>query len=314
MNTPVPFIAAADFADSVAWVNALQNAMPEEKIVLFSSMNDTNKEKCSVAVVANPNPADIQQLPQLRWLQSVWAGVDHLLSDMVRHDLKIVRLIDPDMAKVMAEAVLAWTMYLHRDMPAYKLQQEQQYWRPRNYIRPQHKTIGLLGLGKLGESAAQSLLSANFKVCGWSRNRKEIVNVECFAGYGELQTMLAKSNILICLLPLTRETTGLIDAKKLACLPDGASIINFSRGAILCEEALLAALDSGRLEHAVLDVFSEEPLPIGKWQWRHPRLTMLPHCSAPTDRTTASAIIAENIRRYRKYGAIPKSVDRTCGY
>src|SRR5450830_408371 len=120
----IPFIAANDYAQTSAWIHALQQAMPDKKIISFNEMNDESKANCTVAIVANPNPADLQDLPRLQWVHSVWAGVERLVSDIENKHVKIVRLVDPQLAETMAEAVLAWTMYLHRDMPAYARQQE----------------------------------------------------------------------------------------------------------------------------------------------------------------------------------------------
>jgi len=225
-----------------------------------------------------------------------------------------VRLVDPQLAETMAEAVLAWTLYLHRDMPLYAAQQTRRQWLAADYARPQDTTVGLLGLGALGEAAADRLAGAGFNVCGWSRMRKSVSHVECFAGAVELPAMLARTDILVCLLPLTVETRGLLNATTFAQLPHHASLINFARGPIVCDDALRAALDAERIRHAVLDVFSIEPLPPDSWQWAHPRVSVLPHISAPTDRQTASAIVGQNIRRYRETGEIPESVDLARGY
>ncbi|MFZ6681143.1 2-hydroxyacid dehydrogenase [Undibacterium sp. Tian12W] len=313
-STKTPFLAAPAYSHTQAWVDALQKNLPDEQIVAFDSMSDEDKATCKVAIVANPDPAQLKQLPQLQWVHSVWAGVERLISDLADTELKIVRLIDPQLASTMAEAVLAWTLYLHRDMPAYARQQKQQLWQPREYLRPQQKTIGLLGLGALGEAAANSLLRAGFNVIGWSRNRKDFAGVECFAGTDELPVMLAKTDILICLLPLTPDTKRLVNAQTLQALPQGASLINFARGAIINDHDLHIALDSGHIGHAVLDVFETEPLPAIAWHWQHPSVTVLPHCSAPTDRETASLIVANNIRRYRSTGELPVTVDRVKGY
>jgi len=310
----IPFLAAPAYSHTEAWVTALQEAMPDERIIAFESMSDADKANCKVAIVANPDPAHLKQLPQLHWVHSVWAGVERLIADLADTELKIVRLIDPQLATTMAEAVLAWTLYLHRDMPAYARQQKQQLWQAREYLRPQQRNIGLLGLGALGEAAAGSLLDAGFNVRGWSRDRKSIIGVECFAGIAELSTMLAKTDILICLLPLTADTRGLVNAKTLQALPQGASLINFARGAVINDGDLHACLDSGHIDHAVLDVFETEPLPVTEWHWQHPSVTVLPHCSAPTDRATASLIVANNIQRYRSTGKLPATVDRLKGY
>ncbi|MES2037334.1 MAG: glyoxylate/hydroxypyruvate reductase A [Pseudomonadota bacterium] len=310
----IPFLAAPGYAHIQAWVEALQKALPDEQILAFDVMSDEAKATCKVAIVANPNPEQLKQLPQLQWVHSVWAGVERLVADLGNTELKIVRLIDPQLASTMAEAVLTWALYLHREIPAYARQQAQELWQPRTYTHAQQRTVSLLGLGALGEAAAQSLVRAGFKVCGWSRSEKSVADIECFAGENELPAMLAKTNILVCLLPLTPDTTGLINARVLAQLPQGASVINFARGAVINDEDLHAALDNGHISHAVLDVFETEPLPVSEWHWQHPCVSVLPHCAAPTDRATASLIVAENIRRYRNTGKLPQTVDIVRGY
>ena len=314
MKTSLPFICNPDYPFARQWIVSLQQAMPDEEVVPLSALDAQARASCTVAIVANPLPQDVRQLPQLRWVHSVWAGVERLVADLADLELNIVRLVDPQLAETMAEAVLAWTLYLHRDMPLYAAQQTSRQWLAADYSRPQDKTVGLLGLGALGEAAAYRLAGAGFKVCGWSRMRKSVPHAECFAGAAELPAMLASTDILVCLLPLTDETRGLLNATTLAHLPRHASLINFARGPIVCDDALRAALHAERIRHAVLDVFSTEPLPPDSWQWTHPRVTVLPHISAPTDRQTASAIVGQNIRRYRETGAIPESVDRARGY
>jgi glyoxylate/hydroxypyruvate reductase A len=236
------------------------------------------------------------------------------MQDLADSDLKVVRLIDPQLADTMAEAVLAWTLYLHRDMPRYCAQQQRRQWESHDYVRPQRKTIGLLGLGELGEASARRLLAAGFNVCGWSRSRKAIAGVDCYAGDAELAPMLRATDILVCLLPLTPQTTSLVNAGTLGCLREHAALINFARGTIVDDAALQAALASGALSHAVLDVFATEPLPADSWHWADPRVTVLPHISAPTDRKNASAIVAGNIRRFRESAEMPRCVDRGRGY
>jgi glyoxylate/hydroxypyruvate reductase len=314
MSHPLPFVCDPDAPFAQEWVDALQAAMPDERIVLPEQLDASARETCEVAVVANPRPIDLHSLPRLRWVHSVWAGVDRLMADLKANPVKVVRLVDPQLTATMREAVLAWTLYLHRDMPRYARQQAQHAWVPLQYVRPQHKTVSILGLGALGSACAQGLVTAGFNVCGWSRTRKSIPHVTCFAGGDELPQMLARTDILVCLLPLTPRTRGLLDTQALAQLRENASLINFARGAVVDDAALRAALGSGRLSHAVLDVFEHEPLPADAWQWAHERVTVLPHVSAPTDRLTASAIVARNIRRYRADGTIPAIVDSEMGY
>lgn len=314
MKTSLPFICNPDYPFARQWIVSLQQAMPDEEVVPLSALDAHARASCTVAIVGNPLPQDVRQLPQLRWVHSVWAGVERLVADLADLELNVVRLVDPQLAETMAEAVLAWTLYLHRDMPLYAAQQTRRQWLAADYARPQDTTVGLLGLGALGEAAADRLAGAGFNVCGWSRMRKSVSHVECFAGAVELPAMLARTDILVCLLPLTVETRGLLNATTFAQLPHHASLINFARGPIVCDDALRAALDAERIRHAVLDVFSIEPLPPDSWQWAHPRVSVLPHISAPTDRQTASAIVGQNIRRYRETGEIPESVDLARGY
>jgi glyoxylate/hydroxypyruvate reductase len=310
----LPFVAAPGSPFEAEWIAALQAAMPDERVMPFAALDDAAREACTVAVVANPRPQDLRCMPKLQWVQSVWAGVERLLADLGDTELKIVRLADPQLADTMAEAVLAWTLYLHRDMPRYARQQRERLWQAQDYQRPQHKTVGLLGLGALGEAAARRLVAAGFNVQGWSRTRRDVAGVKCHAGDSGLAEMLAGTDILVCLLPLTPQTHGLLNDSTLGRLSRPASLINFSRGAVVDDAALRRALDHGTLGHAVLDVFATEPLPPDSWHWAHPAVTVLPHISAPTDRQTASRIAAAHIAAYRRHGAIPAHVDRDRGY
>jgi glyoxylate/hydroxypyruvate reductase A len=313
-QAPIPFIARCDAAQCELWLTALRLAMPDENIVAFAALDADARATCKLAIVANPDPAEVAQLPQLEWVHSVWAGVEKMVAELGDSGLQIVRLVDPQLAATMAEAVLAWSLYLHRDMPAYARLQQTGQWRQLDYVRPQNRTVSLLGLGALGDAAARQLLNAGFKVCGWSRQLKNIAGVATFAGDEGLQAMLQQTDILVCLLPLTAQTRHLLNAERLSWLSQDATLINFARGPIIDDEALRAALDQGRLKHAVLDVFATEPLPSDAWQWPHPAVTVLPHISAPTDRETASAIVAGNIRAYRADGSIPPTVDLSRGY
>ena len=313
-HTPIAYIAPADYVHTAAWVHALSLAMPEQSIVALSEMDTESRQRCTVAILANPDPADLQRLPQLRWVHSVWAGVEKLVADLGETSLPIVRLVDPQLARTMAEAVLAYTLYLHRDMPAYARQQAQRQWQAQEYVRAESRTVSVLGLGALGSAAARQLSDAGFRVCGWSQSLNQIPGIESFTGQSGLSAMLQKTDILVCLLPLTPQTRGLLGAEAFSLLRDRAALINFSRGAIVNDADLKAALDSGRLRHAVLDVFEVEPLPSTEWHWGHPSVTVLPHCSAPTARESASAIVANNIRRYMEDGIIPVGVNFSRGY
>ncbi|MDE8603661.1 glyoxylate/hydroxypyruvate reductase A [Marinomonas sp. RSW2] len=310
----IPFVSRIDPLEQDAWIKTLSVAMPDEVILPFSDLTAAQKQLCDVAIVANPDPQDLLALPALKWVHSMWAGVERMMNELSSPPFSIVRLIDPDLAKTMSEAVLAWTLFLHRDMPAYAKQQASQSWLQRPMVRAQDRRIGVLGLGELGKVSAQRLAQNGFSVSGWSRNAKQVDGITCFHGEGGLTSLLDQSDILVCLLPLTMETKGLLNQQALSRLPEGASLINFARGPIIDDEALLVMLDENHIYHAVLDVFEQEPLPVDHSYWHNASVTVLPHISAPTHPVSASDIVASNIRNFRLTGDIPPAVDPVRGY
>ncbi len=315
MSEPIAFLGNLDAEEEAEFLAALSAALPEETIRPFHLLSAAERSGIRVAIVANPDPAEVALLPNLAWIQSLWAGVERLVRDLGRSGVPIVRLIDPELARTMAEAVLAWTYYLQRDMPAYRRQQQAGTWRQLAYRPPAEVTVGLLGLGALGSAAAGRLTDAGFRVAAWSRSPKSVpLGVTGFSGPEGLGDLLAASDIAACLLPLTDETRGLLDAGRLAAMKPGAALINFGRGPIVATDALLAALDAGHLSHAVLDVFEVEPLPPDSALWRHPGVTVLPHISGPTTPASSAAIVAGNLRAYRGTGRIPAAVDVARGY
>jgi len=310
----IPFVGRIDEVEQAAWLKQLSTLLPEETIVAFRLLSDVEKSQCDVAIVANPDPQELTQLPNLKWVHSVWAGVDRMVDELTMVPFTIVRLIDPELAKTMSEAVLAWTMYLHRGMPFYRQQQCEKTWYQRAMVTPQERRVGVLGLGALGQVSATRLVDNGFHVSGWSRTAKNFEGVPCYCGEEGLDALLEDSDILICLLPLTDSTRGLLSHERLALLPNGAMLINFARGPIVDEMALLEHLDNGHLDHAVLDVFAQEPLPTSHRFWSHPKVTVLPHISAPTNPVSASQIVAKAIRHYRANGFIPEGVNASLGY
>lgn len=313
-RTLIPFLCSPHEPDAQAWLDALRAALPEAQVLPFSALGAQQRETARVAIVANPDPQEVRALPALEWVHSVWAGVERLLGELGARPLHVVRLVDPALTEAMAEAVLAWTLYLHRDMPAYAAAQREARWAPRAPVRAAARTVSLLGCGELGSAAAARLHANGFTVRAWRRQPAASAHASMHHGAQGLRQMLGRTDILVCLLPLTPQTRGLLDAAHLALLPRGAALVNFARGPILDAEALRAALDEGRLSHAVLDVFDREPLPATQWEWRHPRVTVLPHVSAPTDRHSASAIVARAVRAYLLRGELPPGVDRQRGY
>lgn len=314
MPSPIAFVSRMNAETETVWKQALRAAMPQEVILSFSELTDEQRRVVDFAIVANPDPADIAALPGLTWIHSLWAGVERLVLELGEKAPPIVRLKDPELSRVMAEAVLAWTYYLQRDMPAYRENQQKALWQELDYRHPAETTVGLLGLGALGMAAADRLIHAGFNVAGWSRSEKAIRGVETLNGDDGLQALLEKSDILVCLVPLTDATRGLLNADRLAAMKPGAAVINFARGAVVVADDLIAALDSSRLSHAVLDVFEQEPLPADSPFWQHPRVTALPHISAPTSRESSARIVAGNVRAWRESGKLPETVDMARGY
>ncbi|MCH2192027.1 MAG: glyoxylate/hydroxypyruvate reductase A [Gammaproteobacteria bacterium] len=316
MQKIIPFTGRLTKAESQLWITALQQAMTEFKIAPLSELSELEAAKIDVAIVANPDPNELTKLKNLKWIHSVWAGVEGLLQSNIRHEIDIVRLIDSNLAQVMSEAALAATMFIHRDMPLYQSQQTESIWHQHKVTLSKDRNIGILGIGELGLKVGQNLVKNGFQVAGWGRSKRDtsMYGITTMHGKAGLKSLLQNSEILIILLPLTPDTRGLMNDKRLTQLPQGASVINFARGPILEEKALLRQLDSGYLAHAVLDVFDQEPLPSQHPYWSHNKITVWPHIAAPTDRESAARIVSANIRRYFESNQLPQIVDRENHY
>lgn len=314
MKKIVPFVSGCDEETTNLWLEHLQEQMSEYKIIPFEKLSEEQKLSSTVAIVANPNPKDIAQLKNLKWIQSLWAGVEKLLQDLPNSSFKIVRMTDPQLANTMAQSVLAWTLYLHKNMPLYLKQQKQKQWKQHIETLPEERNILVLGLGKLGEKSAKKLKENGFSVSGWARSKKEIEGVITFYGNDGLTQALKSADIVVCLLPLTDETKNLLDRSKLDLLHKKASIINFARGAIIDYEYLAKKLNNKELSHVVLDVFDIEPLATSSSLWENENITVLPHISAPTNMKTASKIASKNIIEYFEKGILPTLVDTKKGY
>lgn len=312
--TPIALVGSFSPEEQTLWLSTLRQAMPQETILPFAELSSPQKLAVDIAIVANPDVDEVAQLSNIKWIQSLWAGVEKLVPLFAPTQLPLVRLIDPALANAMAETALTWVLYLHKDMHRYRLQQTQHQWRSYPARSTSRCQVGILGLGELGTAVARQLQALNFSVTGWSRHEKSELTVPTVIGDDGLADLLSRSDILICLLPLTDQTRGLLNQESLAQLKPGASLLNFARGPIVEEKALLDALNNQRIAHAVLDVFDREPLPADHPYWSHPSVTVLPHVSAQTNPETASVIVADNIRRYRDSGTIPASVSYQHGY
>jgi len=307
----VAFVAPGE--EPGRWLGALRAVLPGDRVLAWPEIGDP--ALIEVALVARPPAGALAQFPRLKLIQSLWMGVDGLLADstLPRH-VPLARLVDPGMVAAMGETVLARVLDWHRHHYRYRAQQAEESWRPLPQFMAADRTVGLLGLGELGRQVAARLLPLGFRVCGWSRRPRALAGVECFSGTAGLDALLATSGALVCLLPLTAETRGILNARNLARLPEGACVINVARGGHAVDCDLLGALDSGRLAHAYLDVFQTEPLPAGDPYWSHPRVTLTPHVAALTEPRTAVARVAENIERVRRGEPPLDRVDLAAGY
>ena len=296
------------------WLALLQTVLIDEKILLPQQISRQQAQDIDIAIVANPDPDIIARFPHLIWIQSLWAGVEQLLEKLPIEKIKLVKLTDPQLTQTMSEAVLAWTLYLQRNMPEYAQQQAQKKWRQLPYKNAQQTRVSVLGAGALGVGAIEILSQHGYPVSCWSRREKHLESGKHFTGQTGLQVMLAETDILINLLPLTPATKHLIDKNLLKQLPKGAKFINFSRGAVVNTNDLLDLLAQGHIAHAVLDVFEQEPLIAESKIWHNPKITVLPHISGPTSMQSAVKIVAQNINDYRSVGVIADSVDQRQGY
>lgn len=243
-------------------------------------------------------PELLAKLPNLEVLFSVGAGVDQFDLTAIPPSIAVVRMIEPGITEGMVEYVTMAALMLHRDMLDYAEAQRAARWQETDVIPASQRRIGVMGIGNLGQAVLGRLKSFGFPLSGWSRSVHTVDGITCFAGEPQLPDFLACCDILICLLPLTGQTRGILNRRLFDMLPMGARLINVGRGGHLVETDLIPALDSGRLSGAVLDVAESEPLSPGHAFWRHPRIVITPHIASKTRAETAGRILLENIRRH----------------
>lgn len=269
------------------------------------------------AICWNPPAGALASLPSLRLVQSIGAGVDHILRDpALPRAVPVCRVMDPGMAASMS-AYVAWAViHQQRHFDRYLASRAQRRWQEEPIVPPGRHRVGLAGLGWLGAACARVLAAAGYDVRGWRRGPGRPVppGVAVFHGADQLDDFLAGCDTLVCLLPLTRETSGFLDRERLAKLPPGAHVVNVGRGAHVVEADLLEALASGHLAAATLDAFVDEPLPPDHPFWTEPRITVTPHIAARTDLEVIAAQTLENLAVVRAGGRPAASVDPYRGY
>jgi glyoxylate/hydroxypyruvate reductase A len=289
------FHSAVD--DPAAWRQALQAELPDLDMRVEPELGDPAAIR--YALVWQPPAGFFAPFRNLKLVVNLGAGVDQLIGRDDLPPVPIARLGDPGMVRLMTSYVLFAAFRYARDIPIFEQAKRERQWR---YVHPRALsaiTVGVLGLGELGAPAAKALAEAGFSVRGWARSPKVVPGVACCAGRAALDDFLAACEIVVVMLPLTPDTNGLIGTHELAQLPVGAKLINVSRGAVIDEPAMIAALHSGRLAGATLDVFAVEPLPGDHVLWGMDNVLITPHLASITVPEAAARDVAESIRRLR---------------
>lgn len=254
------------------------------------------------------------KFPNLEVLFSTGAGVDQFSLTDIPERIEVVRLIDPAIVVGMREYVSLAVLALHRNIIDYQRSQAEGAWSPMATRPAADVRVGVMGLGILGQAVLDALLPFGYSLRAWSRSPREIENITCFAGIDGLPNFAAGCDILVCLLPLTTATTGILNRELFNAMPEGSSVINVGRGGHLNEGDLLTALASGQVSTAVLDVASEEPLPTDHAFWQHPRILLTPHIASQTGFDSAAQVLLENILRHERGERMVGVVNRSLGY
>jgi glyoxylate/hydroxypyruvate reductase A len=292
------------------WLDAFRSALPQAQVEEWQA----GAAPADYAVVWRPPQQLFDEQPHLKGIMNMGAGVDALLEMRTPPDAVIVRIDDGGMAVQMAEFVSHAVIRYFRELDVYEEESRRGAWAFRKPRRREDFAVGVMGLGVLGQRVADALRHFGFPLRGWSRTAKDIEGMQCFAGEAQFDDFLSGSRVLVCLLPLTPETEGILNARTLGKLPPQSYVINVARGAHLVEEDLVPLIDSGHLAGATLDVFRTEPLPGDHPFWKHPKVTVTPHTSARTLRDESVAQIAGKILALERGEPIAGVVDRNRGY
>ena len=295
-----------------AWREVFARDLPEIEFRAWPDMGDAADIRFLVAWTIDEEL--VASLPNLEIVFSIGAGVDQLDMSKLPPDLRIVRMIEPGITTTMAQYVAMAVLALHRDLPFYLHEQRSGRWTPRPTLLCSERRVGIMGLGELGTASIAALLPFGFQLSGWSRSKRSIAGVDCFGGYEEMDAFLARCDILVCLLPLTADTRGILCRDLFGRLPKGARILNAARGGHLVQDDLIQSLDDGHIAAAMIDVSDPEPLPSDHPFYVHPAVFLTPHIAGVTRVETAVHSLIANLRRELAGSLLEGEIDRGRGY
>ncbi|MDC6351531.1 glyoxylate/hydroxypyruvate reductase A [Zeaxanthinibacter sp. PT1] len=298
---------------SEEWKSAILELAPDTEVYVHG--DDFPKEEVSMALVWKHPENSLNQYPGLKLVSSMGAGVDFILEDPgLPGQVAISRVVDPLLAEDMSEFVLALVLGHIKNLNTYHGDHRRRWWQPIAYTRIKDTRVGILGLGQLGAKVAIDLKGAGFQVSGWSRSSKDIPGITTYAGQEELTDFLNDTTVLVCLLPLTPETEGILDEKFFEKVEEGTYLINVARGGHLVENDLLMAIENGKISGASLDVFQQEPLGVNHPFWEHDNILITPHVASVSDMDSVASLLLENYRRLTDGDALRFEVSRSRGY
>ncbi|BAL24838.1 glyoxylate/hydroxypyruvate reductase A [Azoarcus sp. KH32C] len=306
------FLYKADPERGAVWARLFAERAPDIDFRIWPDIGNPSAVRYLAAWEPPENLAET--FPNVKVVFSVGAGVDQFDFSRIPPEVPVVRMIESGLVAGMVEYATLAVLAAHRDWLPYAAQQREGVWNPIRVRTAGSRRVGVLGMGVLGQAVLAKLQGFGFQCAGWSRTARELPGIESYAGEEGMDAFLARTDILVCLLPLTNATRGILSRDLFERLPPRSVLVNVGRGGHLVEQDLLDALDSGRLSAAILDVFDTEPLPPGHPFWRHPRIMVTPHIASMTQPETAVEAVLENLRRHREGLPLIGLVDRRQGY